>query len=764
MQFIKRFLLFLLIFSLIGKFLGFWTFGQVFNIFLILFVIFVVGLLLMLLLGSIVMMSEETYELDILQKRLHNRIPFLGGWLRRRTARSLIAQLQQEQNREFVLLLTEALTDIRDKKLHKVICDAFQEVDSQSSIDTVLRIWGKGRHKKLTALVAENRWVASGPLRLRALSALKHGAGDLLQQEPPEIIEYIAEACEDSDEEIAANAGQFLEQLQLSSHKDALCHAICEHDFPSALDISLRSGHLPGDPAQRAQYLFMTEQWDAYEALDFDYSLLRTAHRLASANLRRRIAEKLRTTGRTEFLTVMAGADYYSRAGEMSETEIDVMVHMLSEQEEWAKLWKVASELPFVWALRIVRRLKEADWQPENTDEVALLQTLKHIADGDMLTSKEDAKKILPAALHEATIKVKGRVNDVAFSPVIPIIALAGSNAKVGLWNFQKGEMEQVIEGFYHSVGLVDFLPDGSLICAERSNKTDIPCGVCLYRNGTLTRLGEHIGQVTAIEAISGTQFLSCGRDQKVRVWDAATDGKVREKNLTFWPRAAAVSPDRRLVALIHKGASILTLPDLEERAAWIDKQGAGRCAAFIPNEPRLLVGKYNGAVDVYNYQHNGDMEADRQILERHSGRTQGIAFHAGSMTAISAGSRGELHFSDWEKLEARSSLSPDGQKFTSLHTSHDGAFMAMGNSEASMSLWDLRVLDVPGLFLRPFAKTSPDHLVAISELAADERLERTARQSLQFMQRILQYRFRFDIEIDEIPTIKAGEFDIEIE
>ena len=43
-------------------------------------------------------------------------------------------------------------------------------------------------------------------------------------------------------------------------------------------------------------------------------------------------------------------------------------------------------------------------------------------------------------------------------------------------------------------------------------------------------------------------------------------------------------------------------------------------------------------------------------------------------------------------------------------------------------------------------------------------KLAPNVRQSLTFIQRVLQYRFRFDIEIDEVPAIKVGEFDIEIE
>ncbi|MCR4413717.1 MAG: hypothetical protein NUV77_14955 [Thermoguttaceae bacterium] len=37
-------------------------------------------------------------------------------------------------------------------------------------------------------------------------------------------------------------------------------------------------------------------------------------------------------------------------------------------------------------------------------------------------------------------------------------------------------------------------------------------------------------------------------------------------------------------------------------------------------------------------------------------------------------------------------------------------------------------------------------------------------RRTLTFIERVLLYRFRYDIEVDEIQTIRPGEFDIEIE
>jgi len=48
--------------------------------------------------------------------------------------------------------------------------------------------------------------------------------------------------------------------------------------------------------------------------------------------------------------------------------------------------------------------------------------------------------------------------------------------------------------------------------------------------------------------------------------------------------------------------------------------------------------------------------------------------------------------------------------------------------------------------------------------LAGSANLDPRARRALQFLERLLLHRFRYDVEIDEAPRIQAGEFDIEIE
>jgi hypothetical protein len=90
---------------------------------------------------------------------------------------------------------------------------------------------------------------------------------------------------------------------------------------------------------------------------------------------------------------------------------------------------------------------------------------------------------------------------------------------------------------------------------------------------------------------------------------------------------------------------------------------------------------------------------------------------------------------------------------------------MAVGDSDASFTLWDLRVGELDKLFEQPLAQAKLVHLAALNTVLEDRlELPGTLRAALGFMQTALRHRFRHDIELGEAPSIQFGDFDIEIE
>ncbi len=97
------------------------------------------------------------------------------------------------------------------------------------------------------------------------------------------------------------------------------------------------------------------------------------------------------------------------------------------------------------------------------------------------------------------------------------------------------------------------------------------------------------------------------------------------------------------------------------------------------------------------------------------------------------ADSKGRVQFTSWTNRAPIDSVKVAGEQLTSLDVSPDGTFMAIGDSDASMSLWELRVLDVPMLFTRPFAQAQPVHLVGVGTLAQSANLPPRVQHALQF-------------------------------
>ncbi len=406
------------------------------------------------------------------------------------------------------------------------------ELRNQEAIDALCVKWAGSRSKRLAEALCRGRYVTIQPVEVRGLTALKTGQRAAIVGEVAKMIELLLQACADADAKIASESAALLRELTNPEWREAVCDAFTRADYPAARKVVVAAGYAPREAGKRALFYFLTDQIERYELLDFDQSLLRTVYESANTALRQRIREKIRAAGRTDFMTILVGGDYRPRAVVMTSSETEFLVQMLVANKEWARLWGLVFELPFVWSVRIVQTLACSGWRPENSDEGTTFEELVSAASSEivmsdeevsrflppeMVMSDEEVNRFLPPAVQRAQARVSGRVNDVAFSPVCPIIAIGTGQGKVGLWNFQRAKLEGVLDTFGHSVGRVTFTNDGVLLCAERTN-SDAVCAVHGWHDGRQFRLGQHRGSVTVVEPVGGSQALTAGRDHKVIV------------------------------------------------------------------------------------------------------------------------------------------------------------------------------------------------------------------------------------------------------
>lgn len=630
--------------------------------------------------------------------------------------------------------------------------------------------WSQTRDSHLESILLQSSLLPRQPVPLRLLCALKLGNLEIAQKCPPRNLEVLLSACQDADAILCTNARIALRNLQNSESREALCQVFITNGHDEARQAALDAGYLPSSSEQRALFLFLTAQWQAYESLDFDQRILRAIYETASPELRQRMARTVQSAGRIEYLSILAGLDYHQRAAAMDESEAALVVQMLTTNRNWEKLWLLAQEFPFLRSVQILKTLAAQGWSPQAPDEQALFRRLEELVTRPMPADPQALAARLPDALPLATLQIHGRVNDVAFAPDRPLLALATGNRKVVLWNYQQGQVTQVLKGFNHSVGQVAFLSGGRMVCAERTNGSAV-CNLIGFNGQEPYAFGAHTASVTVLQPLPDGTLLSAGRDQKLRLWNAAGLGMTGELEVMDWPRCAALAADGRQVALLGERLHLVDLPGLDQinglppistRGGRIPP-GVARCAAFAPAESDLLAGQMNG--QVVHYLNVGAAEhRSKRSLTPHSGAVVGVSFLPRHALAITAGAEGELHFLRWPSGEVHSRIATPLVNLTSLEISRDGDFMATGSGENAFVLWDLRTHDLPEVMALPLARFQPEHLAAIESLVNCKEIPEPVRNAMRYLQALLQHRYRFDIQIAEIHHIQPGTFDILVE
>jgi HEAT repeat protein len=712
-----------------------------------------------------------------------NRAPFLTeiiqhtGYIAQKPAETrVLSALRTQQlnvvegsSVEMVAPLISACSD-NDPDIAQAALRCLPRLTNEAAIDEFCRLWSETRSPLLETALLQARYQARCPVSVRVLTALKTGDLAAAQQTTPEGLPVLLQAVQDADPVIQESASAALAHLESEATIDALCNRVIETNDPLAREIALAHQYAPSSPELRALFYFLTDQSEAYDALDFDQSILRAIYEVSPAQLRQRIAERVQKAGRTDYLTILAGLDFRARSEEVTADESALMVRILTANQEFERLWALVSELALPFCLQIIQILKEHNWQPTDEADLPFYEELVRLVERPMQVTGLDTDRALPLAIPRSTLTIKGRVNDVAFSPIRPVVAIATSQRKVVLWNFQNAAVESVLRDFKHSVGKVAFTPQGTLICAERTNN-ESECVVNTYTPGTPEEthlLFSAHGTVTVLEPIGEDRLLTAGRDKRVILWDLTRNKKISEKEFSFWPRSSAISADLQYAALLHDRLSLVKLPDLSivpgfpyllPRSEQFTR-GVSQTAAFSPDGKYLLAGQYNGQVGLY-YHTSLTQKPRKAVVTQHSQPIRSVHFLAHHPVVLSAGAEGQIRFLHWPDARLMGMVyAPEGQ-LTTLRVSPQGAFMASGTNDASLVLWDLRVLDIPDLFSRPLATTNHEQVATVMALGEYHSLPEAVRNGLMFLRLLLQYRFRFDIQVEEAPIIQFGEFDI---
>jgi len=677
------------------------------------------------------------------------------------------------------------------------------QLSDQASIDALCELWARQRKTQpanpnphLWAALASARYIASRPPEVRVLTALHCANPQALTGDGAEIAPPLAAALLDPDPQIVSQARSAITLLSNRPLQDAICQEFIHSPGGSAeilrrdsvLQEAIQAGgYLPHNPAQRALFFFLTDQWERYESLDYDQNQLRAVYDAASPILRERIQSRLRHAGRPGYLNILVGGDETSRLKKMSPAEIELMVQLLKREQQWARLWGLACKLPLYWGLQIVRSLHKNGWQPAESADHEVYTRLGHLSDQAAIQASREISRHMLQAIERARVHLlHGRLNDLAFAPRSPLIALGSSRRRVILWNYQTGTVQakitQAEDGpFNHSIGEIAYTGQGELVFAERT-RGSTHCRVYLQRDGQPRAIYTETGSITGLEPVGENGILLTGRSQFVSLLDVSDlPQQVQRRVFPVWARATAVHPSLPVAALLHQSAELISLPDLQPSAPGRSAEQMINCGAFLPDSEDLLVGKLTGEILLLPRRKNGLGKPEPLKALRHEGRVTGLAALRHSPVVISAGEDGLIHFMGWPDKRLRGQVGRPGEIIQSLHVSADESFLAVVHSDTHLTLWDLRIQTLPAIFSRPLLAATPGQLAVLQSIATSTSsaevqpgsqptvppmppLTPAGTRALSAAILLLQHRLRHDIELEMVAEIKMGEFDIEIE
>lgn len=626
----------------------------------------------------------------------------------------------------------------------------------------------------------------------------RHAAQALLEDGSPLAWHALVQAILNSDTAISADVLSVLEQdAQAGSQttREKLCQLVIEYDHPQTRQIVVAAGYAPRDPCLRAIFYFLTEQWERYESLDFDQSLLRAALE-SHQTLRGRVAQKAKQARRVEWVKVVTGYDTSQQTelqAKMTITEWEAVVELLHQSGEWAQMWELAQVVPAVWSVRFLRILKQVGWQPHGehpgfvelgglaskcigeqpilsgiTSCRATLEAEKAVnclaitPDGRLLITGSKALKVWCLSNNTLKSSLEGHrrpIKKLAISPNSKFLASASLDKTIRLWQLPDGTPLATLKGQRSSIYSLLITPDSQLLIGGFGDGS-----VQLWRlDGTRVKtLKGHKGEVSCLAVSPDGKLLASGSwDYTIRLW-RLPDGKLLKvlKGHTDDISCLSISPDGSVLVSgsWDKTIRLWRLPDGKALETLSAHSRQVMSLAISPDGKLLASGSRGNRIRLWSLPDGKHLT----ILKRHMGSVMSLAISPDGRLLTSGGLDKLVCLWQLPDGGLLSTLQEHKQEITSLAISPDGRLLATASRDKTVRLW---TSEFNRLSLFPVEKLF-ERNVWIKNVLENQELIESDRTWLEFLSGIMRWQRRFDIEVEEIEetTLEIGEFDIEIE
>jgi WD40 repeat protein/tRNA A-37 threonylcarbamoyl transferase component Bud32 len=289
-------------------------------------------------------------------------------------------------------------------------------------------------------------------------------------------------------------------------------------------------------------------------------------------------------------------------------------------------------------------------------------------------------------------------VLDVAFHPGTSLMASAGADGAVHLWDVRSGKITQSFWGHTGKVLTLAFTPDGrQLASGGQDGKIylwDVASGKRLHT------LADHNEFVTDLafsphgdRLVSGSGSWAVPvptlRDFAVRIWDVQSGALLRKLlGHTARARAVAFSPDGKRVA---SGAfdDTVRVWDSDTGALLNTLSPCGRCVhavAFHPKEPLLAVGgDFNGDITLWSFETTQIV----RVFRRHGSIVRSLAFTTDGNQLVSGAEDNTIKLWQTGTADVVRTFRGHTGFVNSVALESEKGLLASASDDATVRIWD---------------------------------------------------------------------------
>lgn len=530
---------------------------------------------------------------------------------------------------------------------------------------------------------------------------------------------------------------------------ETLCQIYLQDADEDIAKVAQQLNILPTDPGEHAAFLFLTGQFNAYQTLDFNHSLLTSYYQVASRDIKKRILAQTRKAGQSAWLESLAAERQIRWLVELNDADWESSLKILKSHQRWDDLWRLSQAAPTWWSVQILNILREQAWQPPV--EPSGFQRLSDLASRceiEALTIQRSAPihtipdEITTLVPHPATDRYAsadttgwihewdagtgkmtarlqsppGPVWSLAYTPNAEYLISGHGDQMIRVWRMEDRRIVKTLEGHRALVKALSIHPDGALLASAGFDQT-----VRLWRfpyGPELKTLGSNLGEIFT---------LSIGSDGQ-------------------WVASGGASGD------IH----LWSLPDGSVQRSLSGHTGIVTALEINADHHLLVSASRDHTVHIWNYP----VGTPLKIFSGHDSPVTALALHPDGQWAVSGSVDGVLSLWRISASQPVQNLTLDSSPITALAFTSSGRYLIAANRNGAIHVWDMKPLMLPRL---PLEEISQNDLSWLEKNHSDNKIPARVQHWLEFTLEMVQWNHRFDIQLSEAPQINVGEFDIEL-